>query len=224
MAVAGYRITEGSDSRLLENGDVRVTEGFQTGNAALSASSGFDFLASLNATANVSITSSSTLAASGDVTRYGASMVANNSAISATGARTTAGASTLSAEGAMVAFPHLILKGATSLSGSSTISPNGQVVKYVEVVSGQATFTRITESEDTRVTEAGDTRITNAIPTNEIISSLVAYDDYIPFSSTAYYKEAGVWKTADISVKNNGNWEAPIAVYKKISGNWKRIY
>jgi hypothetical protein len=224
MAVAGYRITEGGDSRILQNGDVRVTEGFQTAEAALSASSGFDFLGVLNATASASITGTSTLSASGDVTRYGASMVANNSAISATGARITQGASALSAEGAMVAFPHLILKGATNLSGSSTISPDGRVKKYVEVVSGQAIFTRILESEDTRITESGDTRITNIIPTNEIVGSLVAYDDYTPFSSTAYYKTGGVWKQSDVYVKNNGNWTAPLAVYKKISGSWKRIY
>lgn len=224
MPAAGYRITEGGDSRILQNGDVRVTEGFQTAEAALSASSGFDFLGALNTTASASITGTSTLSASGDVTRYGASMVANNSAISATGARITQGVSALSAEGAMVAFPHLILKGATNLSGSSTISPDGRVKKFVSVVSGQAIFTRITENEDYRITEDGNNRITNAVPTNEIIGSIVAYDDYTPFSSTAYYKTGGVWKQTDVYVKNNGNWTAPLAVYKKISGNWKRIY
>lgn len=224
MPVAGYRITEGGDSRILQNGDVRVTEGFQTAEAALSASSGFDFLGALNTTASASITSSATLVVSGDVTRYGASMVANNSAISATGARITQGASALSAEGAMVAFPHLILKGATNLNGSSTISPDGRVKKFVSVVSGQAIFTRITENEDYRITEDGNNRITNIIPTNEIVGSLVAYDDYTPFSSTAYYKTGGVWQETDVYVKNNGNWTAPLAVYKKISGSWKRIY
>lgn len=224
MAVAGYRITEGSDSRLLENGDTRVTEGFQTGEAALSASSGFDFLATARVSANLVLTSGSTLAAAGDVTRYGASMVANNSTITAMGARTTAGEGTLSAAGAMVAFPHLVLKGESALSGAGTISPNGIVKKFVSVVSGQAIFTRITEGEDTRITEAGDTRITNAVPTNEIIGSIVANDTYIPFSSTAYYKTGGNWKTSDVYVKHNGNWNPPTAVYKKISGNWKRIY
>lgn len=224
MAVAGYRITEGSDTRILQNGDVRVTEGFQTGDASLNASGGFDFVGKLKASGSVVFAGTGSLSGAADVTRYAAVLVANSSTLSTLGARKTGGETSLSASGSITADEALKAFGAFAASGTGTISPTGRVVKYVEVVSGQAIFTRITESEDFRVTESGDSRITNAIPTNEIIGSMVALDTYIPFSSTAYYKTGGNWQTSDVYVKYNGNWNPPTAVYKKISGNWKRIY
>lgn len=224
MAVAGYRITEASDSRILENGDIRVSEGFQTGDASLNASGGFDFVGKLKASGSVVFAGTGSLSGAADVTRYAAILVANSSELSALGTRRTGGETSLSASGSITADAALKAFGAFAGTGAGTISPTGRVVKYVEVVSGQAIFTRITESEDYRVTESGDSRITNVIPTNEIIGSMVAIDTYIPFSSTAYYKTGGVWKQADVDAKYNGNWDALQAVYKKISGNWKRIY
>lgn len=221
---AGFRITEASDSRILENGDVRVTEGFQTADVALSATGSFDFLGKLKATGSSNFTGTSSITSSGDLTKYAAILVANNSTLSAIGARKTGGETSFSTSGSISADEALKAFGAFTGSGSGTISPLGKVKKFVTVVSGQATFTRITESEDYRITEAGDSRITNVIPTNEIVGSMVANDTYIPFSSTAYYKTGGVWKQTDVDTKYNGNWDALQAVYKKISGNWKRIY
>lgn len=224
MAVAGYRITEGGDSRLLQNGDTRVTEGFQTGDAALSASSSFDFVGTAKLGAAVAVISDASLVVSGDVTRYGATLVANSSTLDAVGARRTGGETSISASGTLVADEELIANGVFAASATGTFSPTARVVKFSQVVSGTLEFLRITEGEDYRVTESGDNRITNAVPTNEVIGSMVAVDTYIPFSSTAYYKTGGVWKQADVDAKYNGNWDALQAIYKKISGNWKRIY
>lgn len=221
---AGYRITEGGDSRILQNGDVRVTEGFQTAEVSLSASSSFDFVGTAKLGAAVAFVSDASLVISGDVTRYGAILVANNSVLAATGNRITPGELSVSASGSVVADENLVANGAFAASGQGSFSPTARVVKYVEVVSGNTEFLRITESEDYRVTESGDSRITNAIPTNKIIGSMVALDNYIPFSSTAYYKTGGVWQQADVDTKYNGSWDALQAVYKKISGSWKRIY
>lgn len=224
MPVAGYRITESGDSRILQNGDVRVTEGFQTAEAALSASSSFDFLGKLKATGNSAFTGTGSITSSGDLTKYAAILVANNSSLSAVGARITGGESSFAVSSSISADEALRAFGAFAGSGSGAISPTSRVVKYVTVVSGQATFTRITENEDFRITQDGNNRITNIVPTNEIVGSMVANDTYIPFSSTAYYKTGGNWQTSDVYVKHNGNWNPPTAVYKKISGNWKRIY
>lgn len=224
MAVAGYRITEGSDARILQNGDVRVTEGFQTGDASLNASGGFDFVGKLKTSGAVVLAGTGALSGAADVTRYAAILVANSSTLGAIGARKTGGETSLSTSGALVADEALKAVGLFAGSSAGTFSPTGRVVKFAEVLSGQAIFIRVTENEDTRITEAGDTRITNLVFTNEIIGSMVAIDTYIPFSSTAYYKEGGVWKQADVDAKYNGNWDALQAVYKKISGNWKRIY
>lgn len=224
MPVAGYRITEASDSRILENGDVRVTEGFQTGDASLNASGGVDFLGKLKATGSGDFTSTGSVTSSGDLTKYAAILVANNSVLAALGARIAEVETSILASGSITADEALKAVALFAGNGLGTISPTGRVKKYVEVVSGQATFTRITESEDYRITEAGDSRITNLIPTDEVLGSMVANDTYIPFSSIAYYKTGGVWKQTDVDTKYNGNWDALQAVYKKISGNWKRIY
>jgi 2-keto-3-deoxy-6-phosphogluconate aldolase len=221
---AGYRITEASDSRILENGDVRVTEGFQTADVALSATSSFDFVGKLKATSSSAFVGTGSLTSAGDLTKYAAILVANSSTLSALGARKTGGETSLSASGSITADEALKAFGAFTGNGTGIFSPTGRVVKFATVVSGQAIFTRITENEDFRITESGDNRITNAVPTNEIIGSMVANDTYIPFSSTAYYKTGGIWKQTDVDTKHNGNWDALQAVYKKISGNWKRIY
>lgn len=221
---AGYRITEASDSRILQNGDVRVTEGFQNGNASLSASGGFDFLGKLKAAGNSNFTGTGSITSSGDLTKYAAILVANNSTLSAIGDVKILAEISLSASGTITADESLKAFGAFTGSGSGTTSSTARIVKFVTVVSGQEIFTRITENGDYRITQAGDSRITNDVPTNEIIGSIVANDTYIPFSSTAYYKTGGNWQTSDIYVKHNGNWNPPTAVYKKISGNWKRIY
>jgi hypothetical protein len=224
MAVAGYRITEGGDSRLLENGDTRVTEGFQTGNAALSASGGFDFLGTTTATGAVVFSGAGSIAGAADVIRYGASLKESNIALSAVGNRITNGETSFSASGVLGADEALVALGAFAATASSTLSPTARVVKFSQVTSGSTQFFRITENEDYRITESGDSRITSTVDTNEIIGSLVANDTYIPFSSTAYYKTGGVWKQADVDTKYNGSWDALQAVYKKISGSWKRIY
>lgn len=83
---------------------------------------------------------------------------------------------------------------------------------------------RITEASDTRITEAGDTRITNDAIGNAAESSMVADPLLIPLASGAYVKVSGVWKLFVPYVKHSGTWQQPNAIYKKISGNWKRIY
>ncbi|CAB4160642.1 hypothetical protein UFOVP729_6 [uncultured Caudovirales phage] len=474
MPIAGYRITEGSDTRFLENGDTRVTEGFQTGDASLNASGGFDFLGKLKASGTVVFAGTGSISGAADAVRYAASLKVVNTQLDALGARTTVGETSLSASGSISADEALIAVALFAGSGAGTISATARVVKFVEVVSGSVEFLRTTENDDYRVIEnpvyenisfsvateetnpqdlffssdgtkmfvigstgddineytlstpwvvssasystvfsiaARDTsptglffradglkmyftgglndrvyqytlgtawsiatasfdsvsfsvttqdtgptalsfkpdglsmyvlgttndsvyqytlstawnvstasflqsfsvagqstgsnglsftsnglkmfvldttdddvyqyslstawdvstavldgllldlsaqgssplglyvksdgtklytvdsnsdvvyqyniinnRITNLVPTNEIIGSIVANDTYIPFSSTAYYKTGGVWKQTDVDTKYNGNWDALQAVYKKISGNWKRIY
>jgi hypothetical protein len=224
MAVGGYRVTESDDVRILESGELRITENLYEMSTSLSASGGFDFLGQLNADGNAAFAGNASLVTSGNVIRYGASMVANNSSIDASAIRTTVGNVALAAVGDMSVTSKLNGNGAVALSASGTLSPSARTVKFVFVVSGNEQFLRILENEDYRVTESGDSRITNAVPTNEIVGSLVANDTYIPFSSTAYYKTGGVWKQTDVDAKYNGNWDALQAVYKKISGSWKRIY
>ena len=224
MAVGGYRVTESSDERILEDGSLRVTENLFSVESSIFASSSYDFVPTLTSTGFTNVSATGTISASGDVTRYAAILIANNSSLVAVPLRTTVGMFTGNTVSTIAADIDALFNGATALSASGTIIPAARTVKYVSFISGVATFDRILENEDYRITESNDSRITNDIAVNTIDSTLVAEGTLIPFSSVAYYKEGGVWKTALVDTRYNGNWDALEAVYKKISGSWKRIY
>jgi hypothetical protein len=98
------------------------------------------------------------------------------------------------------------------------------LIQYAQFEAVSEELLRITEASDTRITEAGDIRITNEEVGNTVVGSLVANPTLIPLSSEPYVKVSGVWKLFVPYVKYNGAWQQPNAIYKKISGNWKRVY
>jgi hypothetical protein len=98
------------------------------------------------------------------------------------------------------------------------------LIQYGQFESITELMTRITEASDTRITEAGDTRITNDEVGNTVVSSMVADPTLIPLASEPYVRVSGVWKLFVPYVKHNGSWKQPNAIYKKVSGNWKRVY
>ena len=86
-------------------------------------------------------------------------------------------------------------------------------------------YQRATEAGDTRITEEGDVRIVADVLPNAAEGIFSASYTYIAFSSTAYVKFNGEWTQFTPTVNNNGTWEDPLAIYKKIdSQNWKRAY
>jgi hypothetical protein len=98
------------------------------------------------------------------------------------------------------------------------------LIQYGQFESITEELTRITEASDTRITEAGDIRITNEQVGNTVRGSLVADPTLKPLASEPYVKVSGVWKLFVPYVKYNGAWQQPNAIYKKVSGNWKRVY
>lgn len=224
MSIGGYRVTESSDQRVLEDGSLRVTENLFSVESSISASSSYDFVPALTATGFTNVSATGTIAASGDVTRYAAILIANNSSLSAIPLRTTVGSFNGLGSSDVIPNADMLYAGMSALSANGNITPAARTVKYVSFISGIATFDRTLENEDYRITESGDSRITNDIAINTVDGTLVAEATLIPFNSVAYYKENGVWKSALVDTKYNGNWDALEAVYKKISGSWKRIY
>ncbi len=224
MTIGGYRVTESSDERILEDGSLRVTENLFSVESSISASSSYDFVPTLSTTGAITVSSIGTLAAAGDVTRYAAILIANNSTITAISTRTTTGAFNGSVVSSVDADLDAFYVGMSTFSGNGSVVAAARTVKFVNFISGIATFDRILENEDYRITEGGDSRITNEIAVNTVDSTVVADATLIPFSSTVYYKTGGVWKTTLVDAKYNGNWDALTAVYKKISGSWKRIH
>ena len=53
--------------------------------------------------------------------------------------------------------------------------------------------------------------------------TLVSEGTYIPFASTMYINDT-TWKTSIPYIKHNGSWKIPNLIYKKVSGNWVRVY
>jgi hypothetical protein len=98
------------------------------------------------------------------------------------------------------------------------------LIQYGQFESISEGSTRITEASDTRITEAGDIRITNDSISNIVETSMVADPTLKPLASEPYVKVSGVWKLFVPYVKYNGSWQQPNAIYKKVSGNWKRVY
>jgi hypothetical protein len=322
----GFRITETSDARIDESGNVRVTESLLEGFSALSGAGSTSFVPSKNTPVSVSVSGSGSATTDPDVNRKGivtlsgsgamsstadvsiqvtlstggaASITADpdvNSAgvvnISGTGSVTTAevveirsarsslasigskitevsyvgnAVITMGATGTMSVtsiriknsdtslsgsgtatflglnsfdiskslsgvgtanFNGLRTKNAsTSLSASGTLNNDGFNLAYFGSFSGEdITYTRVTEAGDTRIDEDSNVRVVIQ-PANPGESVLSAEVSYIAFSSAAYVKWDGVWTQFDPKVKQDGTWDDPLAIYKKIDANtWKRAY
>jgi hypothetical protein len=98
------------------------------------------------------------------------------------------------------------------------------LIHYAQFEPSLEFYVRVTEVEDTRITEASDTRITNDAVGNTVYGTLVAESTLISFSPELYVNDNGTWKLCIPYVKDNGVWKQPTKIYKKVSGNWKRVY
>lgn len=322
----GFRITEASDSRIDELGNVRVTEGFVEGFAALSGVGTTSFVPSKNTPVSVSVSGSGSATIDPDVNRKGVSTLSGSGSISsisdisiqvslsaggsasitadpdvnAAGVVNISGASsvttaeivdirsarvslaslgskiteasyvgnavitmsatgTMSVTGVRIKNSSVSLSGAgsvtflglnsfdiskslsgagvanfnstrtrnasTSLTGAGTFTNDGfNFVHYGSHLGDDLIYTRVTESGDTRLDEDSNVRIVVQAP-NEGESVLSATFSYIAFNSVAYVRWNGVWTEFDPNVKQDGTWDDPLAIYKKIdSQNWKRAY
>jgi hypothetical protein len=98
------------------------------------------------------------------------------------------------------------------------------LIHYAQFQPSLEFYIRVTEIEDTRITETSDTRITNDATGNTVYGTLVADATLISFSSEPYVNDNGTWKLYTPYVKTSGVWKQPTRIYKKVSGNWKRVY
>lgn len=98
------------------------------------------------------------------------------------------------------------------------------LIQFAQVDSSSESYIRVTEASDFRITENGDTRITTELFGNIGQSSIIVVPTLIPALREPYIKVNGVWKAFVPYVKHNGVWKEPNNIYKKVSGNWKRVY
>lgn len=242
----GPRITEsGLDSRVTESGDTRVTEGFFTGFVSLAAAGTIAAVASavLVDSADLSATGSKLFAGVGEFQgltelnatgtlvseatreRFSEASLSAEGSVAATFIRETPGSTSLSADGTLAADAFFRIDGDTSLTASSSVAFDGDARLEGLFRTFISEATRITGSEDTRITEAGDTRITSELFFNTGVGGAVVTGvTKIDFDSVPYYKRDGIWEPFIPFVKYEGVWQEPVAMYKKESGAWKRIY
>ena len=172
--------------------------------------------ASLNLAAIGSVSFDSDLNAKGQVS------IEAIGSISAQGGVKVFALASLSSVGSTLLVGERILFGATQLSSSYAFSFLGEL-KYggrFKPIVGE--LPRWTEGGDTRVTEDGEPRVADV--TQNIGESNILIDSSVTlFTSEVYAKYLDVWKVAETSVKNNGEWVEPVSAYQNINGNWKRI-
>ena len=226
MTTGIYRTTEDGNQRVLEDSvGLRVTENYQSAEASLTASSGFDFLGILSQGANASLVVFSTVNATPTFIGTGASLLANNSVLQAAARVVILTDASLVAASSMLPNGTTVLNGISNLAANGSLVASGKPIRNASVISGTLEFDRDTEEDDTRITEDGDVRTTNPITVNNIEGSMIANPTFIPFTSTAFIKVNGVWKqVVDVDVKQQGNWGYLDKIYRNMSGKWKRIY
>lgn len=85
-------------------------------------------------------------------------------------------------------------------------------------------FTRILEDGNTRSLESGDIRITEQIQSNQIVATLVGFTELTKFLGSIFIKFSDTWVSVSPNAKFQGVWKVATKMYRKIYGNWRRIY
>ena len=251
----GFRISESGDARLTQSDDTRITEELNFASVSLSTSAGFyrideasndrtdeagnsrvseDFDSvlftvspDLYLAASVSLSGGGGVLTAEVIRQLSFANLTASGSITSTATADFDGASNYSATGSITPDADLLVSVSTSLSGAGTFTNDGYTFTHGGLFTAEPEdeYTRVTESGDTRITESSDVRIVADVLPNAATASLSATYTYIAFSSTAYVKWNGSWTTFTPKVKQDGTWDDPLAIYKKIDDyNWKRAY
>ena len=250
----GFRISESGDARVSELGDSRITEELIFAFCSLSTTAGGLILteagdnrvdedgtprASENYEANLAeftgalvLQGATSLSGGGGVISIGEAFQEGHADLVATGlisSSSTASfidSASVTGEGSVAADPDVTRYASVALTSSSSVSSEFSFVfGGLFTADPEDEYQRATEAGDIRITEDGDVRIVADVLPNAAEGIFSASYTYIAFSSTAYVKYNGEWTEFTPKVNNNGAWEDPLAIYKKIdSQNWKRAY
>jgi hypothetical protein len=97
-------------------------------------------------------------------------------------------------------------------------------IYYGQFQSESAILLRETEQENLRITENGDFRETFEIKGNLAESFLIAESIKLPFVTSVYIKDKGLWKNLIPFVKYLNEWKSVNTIYIKQNNEWKRVY
>lgn len=240
----GYRSLESGDLRVSESGIFRTTEGFNLGEASLSAVGSKVTASAYGAQGLFTGNGSGTFVVVGTETNKGATNLLGTGVVESHGDVFLIVSSNLSGVGSQDTSGHAVRAAVAPLNGSSVLAPISTKTKYLfSDLSGTGTTvivsirvrngnylsvseeaTRVTQAGDTRITENGNVRITAPLVYNQGEGSLVATATLTKFFALAYIKVLGVWQRVVPSARYQGVWKLLPKIYKNISENWKRIY
>jgi hypothetical protein len=240
----GYRALESGELRVSESDVLRSTEGFNAGDAFLSAVSSKLTASVFGAIGNSLINATSVLTVSGTGEKKGSIVLSGTASLQSDADVFLIASSSLGGVGSQEASGRAIRAATASLAGSSVLGVSGTRIKYgLSDIQGTGSLacasqrvryglytgfneeaTRITQDNDVRVTEDGNVRITNPIAYNEAEGTLVAENIFTRFNATAYIKKEGIWRRVSPNAKYNGEWRSAQKIYKNITEKWKRVY
>ncbi len=197
-----------------------------TGSITSNALVGKFGLADLSATGSISIDADITL--KGEVSLSAtASKLSENYGKFSGATHNFDGVATISAAGQVVAYRSADLNGVGTLDTLQTFTATGSSALNA---SGSLTTTGLRiRPGATSLSATGSISIVPLLKIGLFTSlsaqgTLAADGTETDFSSTMYYKVGSNWKTTLPYVKRSGTWVSPTAVYKNISGSWKRVY
>lgn len=240
----GFRLLENGDLRVSESGVLRSTEGFNDADVSLTAVGSKLTASVFGAIGSVQLDSTSTLVSNPKAIKRTTVPLDSSGTVEALGSSFQNAFSSLVGVGSQGTSGHAVRAAVGALQGSSVLTPTGDRIRYAlsnlqgvgtQVASGlrirygiysgfNEEAIRVTSSGDTRVTEDGNIRITGPLVYNEAEGTLVGISDFTKFNSLAYVKKDGVWYRMTPNAKHEGAWKVPTRSYKNINGNWKRIY
>lgn len=240
----GFRLLENGDLRVSESGVLRSTEGFNDADVLLDAIGSISPSGERFTYGALDASGVATLSAIPTVTKRPSVSLDSTATLEATGTSFQNAYSSLIGVGSQEVSGSAVRAATSDLQGSSVLSPTGSRIKY-GLGNFQGTGTteasgsriryglyagiadeaiRVIESGDIRVTENGNTRLTYPLAYNVGEGTLVAEPVFTRFNSLAYVKKDGVWYRMTPNTKHEGAWKVPTRSYKNINGNWKRIY
>jgi hypothetical protein len=191
----GFRVLENGDLRITEADVFRITEQFSDAFADLNAAGTLSADPTyINPTLYgfVDLNAAGTLASIGSTAKQGSVTLTGAGTLNSVGVQTFRPTADLSAVGSKVFAGYYKYQGLADLGGEGYIVSSANY-RYKPLANLSADTT------------------------------LAADGTKISFASTLYVKDTS-WKVTTPYVKHNGSWKTPDLIYVKVSGAWQRVY
>lgn len=200
---------------------------YKPASATLQANGSFGSNAIVYKSASASLTSSGALSAHGAVQRHASATLSATGGLSMVSKTVseTAGSGTLRGFGFISTHNTHNQRAKASLQGIGSLQSNGRITLALSGSFG-TTATRETAGAKVRVTTTGAIRSLGNSLGQTGIGSIGVTTTHVSFGTGKYIhvNDAGIWKDAVPWIRINDVWTQAIAVYRRVSGIWRKAY